>query len=151
MGAIIPSSRKSNDSTTQQLLLRCINTKLLIKSETSSPWSSTASQMPSQPLVIALTGAATAWKGASSPTSCTTSRTKTPSPYLSNSSLVDTIETLLASALSMMEHLSSEGGVSPLASVLPWVQWSNKLAREMYVKCTLQQLNLQYPSDSNDL
>ena len=47
--------------------------------------------------------------------------------------------------------MTSRGlGVSPLSPVLPWVQWSNELVREMYIKCALQQLELQYPRDPND-
>ncbi len=40
--------------------------------------------------------------------------------------------------------------MSPPSPVPPWVQWSNELAREMYIKCVLQRLELQYPHDPND-
>ncbi len=40
--------------------------------------------------------------------------------------------------------------VSPPSLVPPWVQWPNELAREMYIKCALQWLQLQYPRDSDD-
>ena len=38
--------------------------------------------------------------------------------------------------------------MSPPSPVPPWVQWSNKLAREMYIKRALSWLQLQYPDDS---
>ncbi len=38
--------------------------------------------------------------------------------------------------------------LSPLSPVPPWVQWSNELAREMYIKRALNRLQLQYPDDS---
>src|SRR5216683_6783275 len=38
--------------------------------------------------------------------------------------------------------------VSPPSLVPPWVQWSNELAREMYIKRALNRLQLQYPDDS---
>ena len=41
-----------------------------------------------------------------------------------------------------------EALVSPLSPVPPWVQWSNELAREMYIKRALNRLQLQYPDDS---
>jgi len=50
----------------------------------------------------------------------------------------------------MMEHLPSEGGVSLPSPVAPWIQWSNELAREMFVKCALQCLELEYPDGPID-
>ena len=38
--------------------------------------------------------------------------------------------------------------MSPPSPVPPWVQWSNELAREMYIKRALNWLQLQYPDDS---
>ena len=38
--------------------------------------------------------------------------------------------------------------MSPPSPVPPWVQWSNELAREMYIKRALSRLQLQYPDDS---
>ncbi len=38
----------------------------------------------------------------------------------------------------------------PPSPVAPWIQWSNELAREMYVKHALQHLSLQYPNNSAD-
>jgi len=32
----------------------------------------------------------------------------------------------------------------------PWVQWSNELAREMYVKRALEKLKLEYPDSVSD-
>jgi len=40
--------------------------------------------------------------------------------------------------------------LSPPSPVPPWVQWSNELAREMYIKHALQWLELQYPCDPDD-
>ena len=64
----------------------------------------------------------------------------------------DTIETLLAAAVpSIMEHLPREGDVSLLLSVPPpWVQWSNELVREMYIKRALEKLKLKYPDSVSD-
>jgi hypothetical protein len=48
------------------------------------------------------------------------------------------------SCLSMMEHLPEEEVVSPPSPLPPWVQWSNKLEREMYLKHALAKLKLEY-------
>jgi len=40
--------------------------------------------------------------------------------------------------------------LSPPSPVAPWMQWLNELARKMYIKHMLQQLNLQYLHDSTD-
>ncbi len=121
MGATIPSLRRFGDSTTWRLSPKCIDTTLLTRSRTSSQLSLIASQMPSLPTMTASIDAATAWKGVNSPTLCATSRTKTPSPHLSDSSLAETIETLLMSPLSIMKHLFSERGVSPPFLIVPWI------------------------------
>src|SRR6266851_3679244 len=149
MGVITCSSRRSADSTIPPPPLRCINTALLTSSGPTSPPNSITSPMPSAPPETSSMPANTVWRADNSPTSCVTSRTRTASP-LESLSLDDAIETLLASALSMTEHLPSEGGVSPPSPVPPWVQWSNELVREMYIKHVLQQLELQYPRDSID-
>jgi len=39
----------------------------------------------------------------------------------------------------------------PLPVPPPWVQWSNKLAREMYIKRALEKLKLEYPDSVSDL
>ncbi len=41
-------------------------------------------------------------------------------------------------------------GLSPPSPVPFWIQWSNELAREMYMKHALQRLELQYPADPPD-
>ena len=42
--------------------------------------------------------------------------------------------------------------LSPLLLVPPpWVQWSNELAREMYIKRALEKLKLEYPDLVSDL
>ncbi len=48
------------------------------------------------------------------------------------------------------QHYGGCGYLSLPSLVPPWVQWSNELAREMYIKCALQRLELQYPHDSID-
>ena len=146
-----PLSKKYTTSTTLLLSLRSTDTEHSTKSTRSLPLSSTGFQMRSQPFGISKTPAAIAWRQPSSPRSCGTSKTATPSPPKSPS-LEDTIETLLAATVPlMMEHLPREGDMSPLLPVPPpWVQWSNELAREMYVKRALEKLKLEYPDSVSD-
>jgi hypothetical protein len=103
--------------------------------------------MRSTPFGITKTPAAIAWRQPSSPHSCNTSKTTTPSPP-ELPSLEDTVKTLLTAAVPLMtEHLPRERDVSlPLPVPPPWVQWSNKLVREMYIKWALEKLKLEYPN-----
>src|SRR6266853_3321459 len=47
--------------------------------------------------------------------------------------------TLLLNIVECVEaHTGVTLAVSPPSPVPPWVQWSNELVREMYIKCALQ-------------
>jgi hypothetical protein len=70
-----------------------------------------------------------------------------PSPPPSMSS-EDTVETLV-DFMSMTEHLSRGGAVSPPAPGTNWVDWSNTMGREMYLHWALAKLNAKYPPESN--
>ena len=59
----------------------------------------------------------------------------------------DAIEVLVDYVL-MVDHLPSGGEVSPPAPGTNWVDWSNALEREMYLRRALDRLNFEYPSDN---
>jgi len=48
------------------------------------------------------------------------------------------------------QTIPKEHAMSLPLPVPPWVQWSNELVREMYIKRALQRLELQYPANSSD-
>ncbi len=50
----------------------------------------------------------------------------------------------------LVSNMISPDLVSLPSPVAPWVQWSNELAREMYIKCALSRLSLEYPDSPVD-
>ena len=61
----------------------------------------------------------------------------------------DAVETLVE-YVSMAEHLPSGREVSLPGPGTNWVDWSNAMGREMYLRRALEKLNLEYPPTSDD-
>jgi hypothetical protein len=104
--------------------------------------------MPSPPPGTTSTRVDIAWSGPSCPSFYDTSKTEMPShpPLLSSE---DAIETLVE-YVSMVEHLPSGREVSPPGPGTNWVDWSNAMGREMYLRRALEKLNLEYPPTSDN-
>jgi len=147
MAASTPSLRPPDISITRQQLQKYIATIISSRSALSSLSSSTGSPMPSLPSETSSTRVDVAWSGPKSPPFYGTSRTACPLPPPSLTS-EDAVEALVDYVL-MAEHLPSGGEVSPPRPGTNWVNWSDATGREMYLRRALDQLNFEYPPDSD--